>query len=340
MKKLVFIAIFSLFSLFFLASQQTILQVPQTSPARAQTSTQAAETNQGQSGVSLKELSGVWENDSRFITVNEDSLDFVLKTFYGFYYDRAATLKAELGTGESGETVLRVKYDSSKHMQPHPIGVINDKLFLNFYCRGSSFPNEESVAATAARQINAAEPNRSDNGTDEITSPLYGYWRACGNVDAIEIAEPTVKRELLCYYFTNTEAYLIRYWRADVPYEKVSALATDGAFSFTVDKLLTVGDTVYTCVTGRGITIRNLQKVPYYIEENALILGSTAAKELFLSEDGSLMSLSRPFVTKANIDDMDALIAEHNSRTHNPLLNPLAVFERETAWEKKLKALK
>ena len=37
----------------------------------------------------LTPLAGIWENSNRIISVNEDnSLQFVLKTFYGFYYDK------------------------------------------------------------------------------------------------------------------------------------------------------------------------------------------------------------------------------------------------------------
>ena len=84
----------------------------------------------------LTPLAGIWENSNRIISVNEDnSLQFVLKTFYGFYYDKADVLSASLDSGENGETILRIKYPSERKPQAHPIGVINNKLFLDFYCR-------------------------------------------------------------------------------------------------------------------------------------------------------------------------------------------------------------
>ena len=52
---------------------------------------------QNNADASLSPLVGVWENKNRFVIVDEnDNLNFVLKTFYGFYYDQAATLPANL----------------------------------------------------------------------------------------------------------------------------------------------------------------------------------------------------------------------------------------------------
>ena len=44
-------------------------------------------------------------------------------------------MNASLDSGENGETILRIKYPSERKPQAHPIGVINNKLFLDFYCR-------------------------------------------------------------------------------------------------------------------------------------------------------------------------------------------------------------
>lgn len=275
----------------------------------------------------LRQLAGIWENPSRFVVVNQDNtLFFVLKTFYGYYYDQTAVLPAGITSGENGETILRITYLSSKIAQPHPIGVINDKLFLDFHCKGSAFA-EKSENSVKYSQAHA--------------SSLYGYWRACGNVSGIEVALPVNKTELICYYFTDKDVYLLRYWLADVPYEKVQAQAVDGDFSFAVDKFLTVGDCVYTCITGRGIKIRNLARISYELKENTIVFNGNVSETepFYMSADGTLLSFSEPYLKRSTVTDMQATIAEHNLLTHNPLKNPMEVFKRETAWEKKLKKL-
>ena len=278
----------------------------------------------------LTPLAGIWENSNRIISVNEDnSLQFVLKTFYGFYYDKAAVLNASLDSGENGETILRIKYPSERKPQAHPIGVINNKLFLDFYCR-SYIEDDE-----------AENYSYEDKETDEShNSPLYGYWRCCGNVNGIEIAVPSTKPELTCYYFTDSELYFLRYWQADVPYERETVDVNDGDFSFKVDKLLKVGDIVYTCVVGRGTFVRNFEKTTYKIDGDTVSFGTASEKyPLYRSQDGSLLAFSEPYIIRSEIADLEAAIAEHNSHTHNPLKNPMEVFNRKTAWEEKLEKM-
>lgn len=283
----------------------------------------------------LTPLAGIWENSNRIISVNEDnSLQFVLKTFYGFYFDKAAVLSAALDSGENGETILRVKYPSERKPQAHPIGVINNKLFLDFYCR-SYIENDEETGYG----YYADEPAEASN---EIhSSPLYGYWRSCGNVSNIGIDMPLTKPELTCYYFTDSEVYFLRYWQADVPYERELVEVNDEDFSFKVDKLLKVGDIVYTCVVGRGTFVRNFEKTTYTINESSVTFGTNPEKEypLYISQDGSLVSFAEPYIVRSEISDLEACIAEHNSHTHNPLKNPMEVFNRKTAWEEKLEKM-
>lgn len=278
----------------------------------------------------LTPLAGIWENSNRIISVNEDnSLHFVLKTFYGFYFDKAAVLNATLDSGENGETLLRIKYPSERKAQAHPIGVINDKLFLDFYCR--------SYIEDDAMESDYTDESESENHS----SLLYGYWRCCGNVNGIEIAVPLTKQELTCYYFTDTDVYFLRYWQADVPYERTTVEVNDGDFSFKVDKLLKIGDVVYTCVVGRGLFVRNFEKTTYSIKENSISFGNKPEKEypLYLSQDDSLLSFTKPYIVRSDITDLEECIAEHNSHTHNPLKNPMEVFNRKTAWEEKLEKM-
>lgn len=279
---------------------------------------------------SLSPLVGVWENKNRFVIVDEnDNLNFVLKTFYGFYYDQVATLPANLEYRETGETILRVKYAGTKQRQAHPLSVINDKMFLDFYCHGSAFleSNEEYD-----RNLEIYRQN-----VDENSSRLLGFWRCCGNASGIEIAKPQYKNELTCFYFTDKNVYFLRYWQADVEYEPVLAISDDDTTIFEVDKFLKVGDIVYTCVVGRGVNIRNIEKHTYSFDGEKLIFDDKTenAMPVYLSGDGSVLSLKEPYLTKTNIEmqNMQSIIEEHNSLRHNPLKNPMEVFNRKTRWE-------
>ena len=267
--------------------------------------------------MNLSDLNGIWENDSRFLLFNTDKISFILKPFYRFYYDETDTLRAGLTTGESGETVLRIKYTNSKKTLPHPICVINDKLFLDFFCYGSAFLESDE--------------------TDERhkISPLYGYWRAGGNVDTIELAVPHDQREVTSYYFTDTDIYFLRYWRADVPYDKVAATVTDGDFSFEIDKFLMIGDTVYTCVTGRGTKVRYFSKYPYSVNGDTITIRQDDDKTfpLYVSHNGSLLSLSEPYLTKSRVEDLPAEIAAHNSLRHFPIKPWFKLWDLDFHWE-------
>lgn len=284
----------------------------------------------------LAELAGIWENSGRFIAVENDSLLFVLKTFYGFYYDVSGRMSANLVTGENGETILSVNYANQKTNFLHPISVINDKLFLDFYCKGSAFEN----VALLQNADNLAQDSQSSNA-----SYLSGFWRACGNVDGIELDIPECKREVVCYYFTANDVYCIRYWRADVEYEQTLAECNDGDVNFVVDKHLKIGDTVYTCTVGRGKTVRNLVKYPYRIEnldgKDYLVIEKEKIERypFYAASDGNLVAFAEPYLTKSSIANLDDAIKEHNAKTHNPFKNPLDVFLRTPAWEEKLNNL-
>ena len=279
----------------------------------------------------LTPLAGIWENSNRIISVQEDnSLQFVLKTFYGFYFDKTATLKASLDSGENGETILRIKYPSERKPQAHPIAVINDKLFLDFYCKSTLDSSDADDASI----------NENQTESETHSSPLYGYWRCCGNVKGIEVAVPTTKQELTCFYFTDTDVYYLRYWQADVPYERESVEVNDGDFSFKVDKLLKIGDVVYTCVVGHGLFVRNFEKSAYSLTENSITFEKDSKTlPLYMAQDSSLVSFNEPYIVRSDIQDLETAIAEHNSHTHNPLKNPLDVFNRKTAWEEKLEKM-
>ena len=299
MKKAVFYLFFVILCVFFCSAEETI-------------------RIENEELMKLSDLNGIWENDSRFLVFNTDTISFVLKPFYRFYYDETDTLRAGLTTGETGETVLRVKYSNQKKTLPHPICVINDKLFLDFFCYGSAF-------------LESSE-------TDELhkTSPLYGYWRAGGNVNAIELAIPQNQREVTCYYFTDSHVYFLRYWRADIPYDKIAATVTDGDFSFDIDKLLMIGDTVYTCVTGRGTKVRYFEKYPYIISGDTITIKKQeddVVFPLYVSHNGSLLSLSEPYLTKSKVADLPAEITAHNSLRHFPIKPWFKLWDLDFHWE-------
>lgn len=223
-------------------------------------------------------LSGVWQNRTRLLQFSDGNENngnisgpyIVLKSFYGWYYDRvaepanisavrdrnaAAAPEAEnipvsfmplLPSDEkNGAWEINMQYNKGKTSVPVPVARIGDGLYLDFCIKGSAYQEVEDA-------------NDSD-------SNILGFWRAAGNASGILASMPILAKEVFCYYITADYCYRLRYWRTDADYEMTQATFTDGTDTYSVDKFLRIGDMIYTCVMGKATAIRHvdiIEKLP------------------------------------------------------------------------------
>ena len=259
-----------------------------------------------------EQLAGVWANTNRLVqfdaAADGASNTITLKLFYGWYYDRAAAPASEDSStrdrnaasapqaqhipvqfrelcepsAAGGAWELLLEYSGGKGTVPVPAARIGDGLYLDFLIRGSAY---------------AAETAPQENGG------MTGFWRAGGNASGILISPPIIAPEVSCYYYAAPDAvYRLRYWRTDAAYEQVQATFAADGNEYSVDKFLVIGDTVYTCVTGRATAIRHVERLE-------------SVPQAVVSDDGRLCSFAGPYLTYSQDQRSSAeQTADANSR--------------------------
>lgn len=234
-------------------------------------------------------LNGLWENQNRFVFIDDSNCYFYFKTYYTLHYEKTGNLSANIEATKDG-AVMNIKYAFDRNPFPVQVGIINDKMYLNYFVKGSSFKDEN--------------PSHSREG----------FWRCCGNVDLIGIAEPCYKKEVTAYYFKEDEVYILRYWETDMDYSESDAYIIEDNERFAVDKFIRIGNRLYTCVTGRSTTIRNLHKEKYTIKDDRIFIGNDdKGKDILFSEDGLFMTMTKPYLEKSSVKDLEKEMKEHNS---------------------------
>lgn len=298
-------------------------------------------------------LAGLWQNSQRIVSFESlDSASIILKLFYGWYYDRAAELGTETmsesimsttqpdynysgtsqqdfvarnsvsvteevlqfeslpprpkndatspqgqhllvefeplipETEESGAWNIWITYPDTKERQAIPVAVFDGKLYVNFYL-GSN-----------------------DN--------VSRFFQAASNTNGITISTPLLDKEVTSYLVTGARMYKIRYWQTDMEYDgETQAILSGEDGNYPVPKHLLIGNTVYTCVAGRRVDIRNVEEIPLDIS------GFT------MSSDNRIVVQKSAYLSLMDnkASELYQLIAEANSRKAPPPPPPIPLGE-------------
>ena len=160
----------------------------------------------------------------------------MLKTLYGWYYDRSAEIDfssenfngsiRDLNnvTGSNAEKIkvsfaeiqksasdsegaweLELKY-ADNSVSIVPAARIGSSIFLNFL----------------VKQQEDAEPS------------IYGAWLGVGQAEGICISPVKNAGELTSLYITDDSVYYIRYWQTDMEYSSQQATFSDGEKTFYI----------------------------------------------------------------------------------------------------------
>lgn len=238
-------------------------------------------------------LEGIWHNGGRYV-VFSDIPQVVLRLYYGWYNDRAAESAAlterspraandataaspaqelsvryvpltdELFTGTgvtqpdgdviyaqdvpSGAWDMQVKFPGLKETYHIPIAVIGSSLYLDF-----TLKEEDSDSVPSYAVLNGT--------TVQSGNLMAGFWQGLPAANGTLISPVHNRKDLLSFYVTDSAVYHVRYWRTDMEYTSgVSAFFTDGDAVYEVPKHLICNGLTYTCVNGRSLRIRNIER--------------------------------------------------------------------------------
>ena len=313
--------------------------------------------------------SGFYDKSTGLVIPN-----IVLKPFYGYYADRAVEstsytelnpkdlndatsqkpqelkmnftpLTSELYPKEYGTSVtldngdvitsadtasgawdIEIKYPGIKEVCHVPIAVVGNKLYLNFFIKET----EQEVI----------EGDFVEDGSDFVSDdPLSGYWQSYGNSSGLWISTPYSSSELFSYYITGTDVYKIRYWKTDMEYDKdTKAGFSDGGKTYYVPRQIKVGDIIYTCIKGKGKSIRNVEKsdtFPYEYTLNSVYVEKHTQVEddfskTYTIKTSTLCCIGKPYLTLVEGGvTLEDVIEEINSRKRpeeKPLYSPQGVL--------------
>ena len=282
-------------------------------------------------------LEGIWTGDDRYVffvpentaekaAVKPTDIALILKTYYGWFYDRAAepeafaeqserflctatTKEAERLTVtaedllnrpprydtngnalpyDSGAWELVVKYNGKKRYETRiPVAVIGNELYLDFVLR---FDSSESPAFSG--------------------SELRGYWQGVCKRKSIRLAPYPRASEIRSYYVSDDGMYVLRFWETTMPYTDDLASFDDTGKTFSVAKHIVSSASIFTCVTGRSDRIRNIVKTPIDFGDYKL------------DETGMICVFGKPYMMKVLGKDsapgLMQIVAEANSRRKDP----------------------
>jgi hypothetical protein len=281
-------------------------------------------------------LEGIWQGSDRYVffvspaaassaLIPPSDLVVILKTYYGWFYDRAAepasyaadtrrfcctatTKEAEhltvtfepLGItaeqrknnepgGDSGVWQICISYGNKHDTSYIPVAVIGNSLYLDFALLNSD-----------------GREDAADIGTGAETKLPDGGWTGYGTAEGLRICPVDSAENITVWYAAGSTVYKIRYWQVVAPYMDAAAEFDDGASRYEIPKHITAQGKLYTCTVGKSLTIRNVQKL-----KNPLN-GYT------LDRTGTICAFGKPYLTKVtgtgSEQQLMQIVAEANRR--------------------------
>ncbi len=275
-------------------------------------------------------FAGVWERDDRFVMFAESDdflesrvreilssaeatdeeknaarnqseyISILLKTFYGWYLDRAAEpasfsseprflndstcpeaerIRVEFrpllrgadsggaAQGDASAWEIFVHYPGVREATIIPLAIIGGNLYLNF-----------AMKLSDADLPGDADFESADFSDENSSDGLLGFWCSLVPTDGVKVSIPTSGENIYSTYITRDAVYTIRYWKTEMEYTQENAFFSDGGKTFSVVKHIQSGGENFTCTNGRSVTIRNVQKSSarpevYELDSRAMICG-------------------------------------------------------------------
>ena len=264
----------------------------------------------------LKKLNGIWEGRDRFVFFENAADDenpffiIVLKTYYGWYYDRAAepldvsdvqTRTPNAATHKDPEVIpykltelgdaFQITVNYSKHnSDTTTFAIIDDKIYLNALTLITDGPSTGSGTADSS-------------GTTDVY--LYrGYQYS----DGFLMYEQPTDQNITLLIVDGQKFYDVRYWLTDMDYDASYVTFKYKDDTYSVPKHLQADGSNYSCVNGRSKKVRNT--MPSFLISEA---------DIFYNENKTVMIKdTQAYLTKLTdkktIEDLMQIINEANAR--------------------------
>lgn len=259
-------------------------------------------------------LLGIWESKDRYVFFeqnddNQPELVVVLKTYYGWYLDRAAEpdsyAEAEARTRNSATTrkaesiklqkintkatpnslygSVNLVYSRSQ-FNTIPFFILNDNMYLSYFEKDS---DEESGI---------------------IQNTNWNFYRGIAPSKGFQVSPQTVPANISGYIIDGEKLYDVRYWQTYMDYSNEYVNFTYNEDSYQIPKHINSCNANYSCVTGQSKNVRNTVKPFAYKSEDYLF-----------NDEGSVFTKNeepymKRLVDKDSFADLIEIVKEANAR--------------------------
>ena len=278
------------------------------------------------------ELIGIWEGKDRFVffenAADDENPDFVvvLKTYYNWYYDRAAEpasySEKERRTRNSAthkdpeiipytinklDDAYQISINYSKHS--HNIttfAIVDDKIYLNPFTLIIAAPSTSSGTTTTTGTTTSSNNELSLREAERVNNPQFyrGYQYSLGFL----MYEQATDQNITLLILDDEKYYDVRYWYTDMDFDSSSVTFKYKDDIYSVPKHLEADGANYSCVNGRSKKVRNT--MPAFELDKA--------DAIFNSENNVLILKQEPYLTKltdkTTFENLMQIIKEANSR--------------------------
>ena len=263
-------------------------------------------------------LLGIWEAKDRYVFFeqndeNNPQIVIVLKTYYGWYLNRAAepadyaqkeprvrntanSRNAEhiyiqkINTKETTDSLygsLELDY-STWQKNIVPFFVINNSMYLSYFEKDIRLLEDESAEQTEALP--------------------WTFYRGIAPSQGFMISQQYIPENITGYIIDGEKLYDVRYWRTDMDYSTDYITFTYKEDSYEIPKHLRSCETNYRCVSGRSKKVRNTVKPFEYKAENYIF-----------NDDGSAFTKNeepylKQLVDRDTFEELIKIIKAANSR--------------------------
>ena len=269
----------------------------------------------------LKKLNGIWEGRDRFVffeNAADDENPFfivVLKTYYGWYYDRAsepvtvsdvqartpnaATHKdpeiIPYKLNELGDAFQISTSYSKHHSDTTTFAIVDDKIYLNPY---TLIVDDMTVSAGPS----------TGSGTADIGSGSTYFYRGYQSSLGFLMYEQATDHNITLLIVDGEKYYDVRYWLTDMDYDPSYVTFKYKEDTYSVPKHLQADGENYSCVNGRSKKVRNT--MPSFLLSDSNIIYNKDKTVMIKDTEPYLTKLT----DKQTIQDLMQIINEANAR--------------------------